>query len=687
VGNGDGSIVRINPRTDEVTARIDVGNDPEAIAVGAGGVWVADPQDNTVMRIDPASNAVTSSIPVAPGPSALTIAAGSVWVANTQADEVQRIDPSSGTVTANVPVARRPVGLAAAAGAVYVANSASGSVSVIDAITNRVRLTLKIGQQPSQLTVAGGRLWVSVQAGRNPGFRPTAAPGGTLRVALTADPGGGDPALFFADPGRAYATCALLENYPDRPFPQGAELQPEVAAAPPAVSDGGRAYTYTIRPGFRFSPPSNQPVTAAAFQRGIDRALSPKLHSYAASFMTDIVGVRAYRSGQAHRLSGVSSVGSRLVVRLTQPAPDLPARLATPWFCAVPPDTPITAGGVALTPSAGPYYVASYVPNKAIVVRRNPNYTGPRPHRVAEIDYTVGIAPAQAVHDVTTGQVDYYSNAILGSGIPSDSDAGLAARYGPSSSAGRTSHQRYFETPRLAVDSLIFNTTRSPFSNVRLRRAVNYALDRRALAREAFPSQTARPTAQSIPPGMPGYRETSIYPLGAPNLARARRLAGTTHARAILYTCNTATCSAAAQTVHDNLKAIGIDVTVHALPVTRLFDVETAPTKPFDLAVWTYSADYPDPSDFINLQFETGQSIFHLSAGRTLNHRMRAAALLTGTKRYRAYAELDHDLTAREALAAPYASGAAVELFSNRADCQLHQPIYGLDLGALCLSR
>jgi ABC-type oligopeptide transport system substrate-binding subunit len=60
-----------------------------------------------------------------------------------------------------------------------------------------------------------------------------------------------------------------------------------VASGFPVVPDGGRTYTYRIRRGFRFSPPFNQPVTAAAFERAIDRALSPKVQSYATTFVKD----------------------------------------------------------------------------------------------------------------------------------------------------------------------------------------------------------------------------------------------------------------------------------------------------------------------------------------------------------------------------------------------------------------
>jgi ABC-type transport system substrate-binding protein len=62
-------------------------------------------------------------------------------------------------------------------------------------------------------------------------------------------------------------------TYASRSGPRAAELVPEIATAPPAVSAGGRVYTLRIRAGYRFSPPSGEPVTALAFRHAIERVL------------------------------------------------------------------------------------------------------------------------------------------------------------------------------------------------------------------------------------------------------------------------------------------------------------------------------------------------------------------------------------------------------------------------------
>ena len=94
----------------------------------------------------------------------------------------------------------------------------------------------------------------------------------------------------------------------------------------------------------------------------------------------DIVGVPAFIAGQTDHIAGVIADGDMLTIRLTEPAPDLLVRLAQPFFCAVPTDTPIDPEGLRAIPSAGPYQVASYTPGQGVVLTLNPNYHGNRPH-------------------------------------------------------------------------------------------------------------------------------------------------------------------------------------------------------------------------------------------------------------------------------------------------------------------
>ena len=270
------AVFRIDAASRRVRARFDVGNNPTGIAVGAGAVWVTDSNDNTLRRIDAAGDGVvTDTIPLGDGPAAIVAGQDAIWVANSRDGTVTRIDPSTRAVEARIAVGHRPSGIAVGAGAVWVANSLSGTVSRIDPRTNRVAKTIEVGGMPRSIAVAGGRVWVSVQEAP-PDPAPERGPA-VLRMLIEEDTPSNASGLV--DERLLRATCARLMTYASRGG-AAAQLVPEVATAAPAVSNGGRTYSFQIRPGYRFSPPSGQPVTAAAFQRAIERTLHPRSSSF-----------------------------------------------------------------------------------------------------------------------------------------------------------------------------------------------------------------------------------------------------------------------------------------------------------------------------------------------------------------------------------------------------------------------
>src|SRR5688572_33320409 len=102
--------------------------------------------------------------------------------------------------------------------------------------------------------------------------------GGILRLAVF-DLDSLDPALSYSLGGWALldTTCARLMTYPDKPSPEGLRVVPEVAVDYPRISPNLKTYTFTLRPGFRFS--DGTPVRASAFARAIHRTLAPGIES------------------------------------------------------------------------------------------------------------------------------------------------------------------------------------------------------------------------------------------------------------------------------------------------------------------------------------------------------------------------------------------------------------------------
>lgn len=514
--------------------------------------------------------------------------------------------------------------------------------------------------------------------------------GGTIRINLASDTDYTDPALAYYSVSWQfeYATGLKLLNYPDRPAPEGSRLQPEASAGMPAVSSDGKTYTFTIKQGFRFSPPSQERVTAESFKRALERVLSPSMQSPGAPFVMDIAGAAAFRDGTARSLAGVVVKGDTLTISLVDVAPDFLARLAMPFFSAVPASTPANPAGERQIPSAGPYYIEKWVPKRELVLARNPHYGGDRSALADRFVYTVGVNPAQGLLQIEKGEADYAAD-----GLPAPAHAELGAKYGPGSPAARKGRQQYFVNPTLAFRYLALNTSRPLFSDVRLRQAVNFSLDRAALIRQRG-AYAGRATDQYLPYSLDGFTDAGIYPLAHPDVERARQLAGSgKRRRAVLYTCSEAPCPQTAQIIQANLKAIGIDVTIRQFERAIQYQRQGIRGEPFDIAYDGWQADYADPYDFINVLLD-GTRIrkannvnFSYFDDPSFTEKMHAAARLAGDRRLQAYGMLDIELARDAAPLAAWVNDNDRDFFSARIGCQVYSPVYAMDIAALCVRR
>jgi ABC-type transport system substrate-binding protein/DNA-binding SARP family transcriptional activator len=662
-------VERIDPATAQVQHRFSIlGGEATALAYGDGALWVASAPAGDLRKIDPNTNSIVAKVHLRQGICCVAAGGGYVWAAVNPDATIWKLG-KDGSVLTTIKLPARIDSLTYRDGALWVADGEAGTVVKIDPTTN-ARRTYKLGHHLAGIDERRGIVAVGVR----PSTQDATAglTGRIVRVAVKAD------TLFWSgaptDPSRYasfdapqvqfhYATCGRLLNYPDAEGEAGKKLVPEIAAAWPKVSDGGRTYTFEIRPGYRFSPPSNEPVTADSFKHAIERSLSPKYQGIDPSNFF-IVGAAAYNAGKAAHISGLSARDDTLVIRLTKPMPELPRLLALPYACAVPVSTPVVSQGIdAPIPSAGPYYLAAHTDSVA-VLKRNPNYRGPRPQHLDAIVYRFGMAPGKAAALIAQGKFDYM--------LEFDPDLS------PDTSAARSAGARYRLTPDAVASTkfLALNPRRPLFSDIRVRRAVQYAIDRRALAATV---PNLLPATRLLSPRLSGFDGTPIYPL-RPDLQKARRLMRGRRAHAVFATFDPAADpidAAFVRAVREQLGAIGISINV--LPLRNEdFANGTLASKMAraDLSWAGATSDTGDTVPFLRgVPYIPARDWARLSQIAKLSsprRELEAAALAR---------KLEH-----EALYAVYGNDAIPELVSRRLGCMVHQPEYpGVDLAALCL--
>jgi DNA-binding SARP family transcriptional activator/ABC-type oligopeptide transport system substrate-binding subunit len=687
---GRGQIVRLDPATGAVQHRFDGMPAYLQLAYGDGSLWAAD--ERGIERIDAETNRVTPVSGIR-GNKLVVAGGGFGWTSDERKGVVYKVDRTGHLVETYT------TGLGAGfmtytGGVLWVGNHDEGTVTGIDAVTGK-QTTFRFSHPVETIVAGDGVLLVHLPTGPTDEKFIDSIPGTVGKFFADAgELGQGDEPALNTSPGAIqidYATCAMLLNYSDKPGPKGWQLRPEVAAGMPAVSPDGRTYTFTVRPGYAFSPPSNQPVTAETFRYSIERALSPKLTKHSLSpaqnapgprFVDDIEGQQAFRRGRAEHISGLQASGDTLSITLTKPSPDFLERLALPFFCPVPRGTPFVGGwpaqgervsgaGGGHIVSAGPYYVAKYSNEEHVILESNPNYHGPRPHSLDAIAILEGVGASIALdwteHRGWDG-ITSLSDPLL------DLGGAVDRRWGAGSAAAARGDQRYFLTPLPRTRFVAFNARRRLFADPQARRAAALALDRSALAA----AWGQLPTDQILSPALPAYHERDLYP-PRPSVAKAKALMHGRRGRAVMPVASGCDqCSEAAHLVEKELAAIGIEVEIRTIdPV----EVARSAAK-FDLIDAETGLPYPDSASFLARMFDDIPSEWVPADVRA---RVAGVSGMSGDGRQAAAASIADHLATEEVPVAAYGTPSTSQFIGPRVGCRVFSPFaYGLDLAALC---
>ena len=630
--SGDGTVSRINAAASRAVQTITVGNVPVAIASGPSGVWVANEGDDTVDRIDPVTGNVTRTVPVGGRPDGIAAGPDAVWVANGEDGTVTRIDPASGQPSGPVPVGSGPKGIAVTPGAVWVANSLDKTVSKLDPATGRVTATIGVGDGPSSIVAASNAIWVgdefdatldridpqaglvvrAVSVGSSPqgiaadgpalwvAARPFAAVshrGGTLTVVndfLPAiDPAQPEAygAVSFTALTTVYDGLVALRRSGGAP---GLTLVPDLAVTLPRPSAGGTMYTFTLRGGIRYS--NGVLVRAADFRRGFERELSLGLSP---PYYRDILGAPACQPspGSCDLSAGIvtNDRTGTVTFRLSQPDPDFLYKLALLFAIPAAPGAPAhrTITEPPFLPGTGPYMISQYRPNVSFTLVRNPYFR--------QWSYAAQPAgyPSVIRYERLTGQSKQESAVIAGRAdlvVLDWDDQSPAIRYPARVHLGL----------KLATSYVSLNTRRPPFSNIKARQAVNYAIDRARFSQLfRFAPGQAAPTCQMLPADFPGHHSYCPYTTGTndggwhgPDMEKARQLvkdSRTTNAPVTVLSVNDFPRKAVGSYLVRLLKDLGYRATLHAVSVDQFYTELGNSQIGF---AGGFSPDFPAPSTF-----------------------------------------------------------------------------------------
>lgn len=684
---GDNTLVRIDAVSGHITSVIETGNDPSDLTLTRDTTWVSNQGDGTVFRIDARSGDRVQTIKVGDGPSSLAASNDGVWVVNSLDATVSRIEPLRGVVTATIAVGGRPMGLAASKHSVWVSDGETGRLLRIDARRNVVVGSVTAGERGGPVVDVESGRWIGVASG-GAGHR-----GGTLRIAGSVeDVRSLDPAVL--DAVQPLALLGLtgdgLVTLNHVGGPEGGQLVPDLALGLPSAGDDGRTYVFRLRRGIRFS--TGRPVGSRDVRRSFERLF--EMRSAGRSLYGAIAGADAClgSSGPCDLSRGIvaNDRDHSVTFHLVVPDPDFLHKLALPYVFIVPAGTS-TRHGRAPVPGTGPYRVTRFEPGRQIVLERNPYFRlwssaaqpGGYPDRIV---WRLGLSPVSAANLVRTGRADLMSD--IGGALTAQIE-GLKTRFA----------RQLHINPTMGTDFFFLNTRARPFDDIRVRRALNYALDRNRAVGIYGGSTMARPTCQILPPQMPGFRRYCPYTRNprndgqwtAPDLHKARRLIVASGTRGMVVKVWSTPAPAIARDqgryVTLLLQRLGYRASLHLLPDARFLRYTDNSRNHTQVVSGGWGADYPSASSFIGKLtcrsfIPNSESTFDNSqfCDPQIDREIASAQALQATDRRRslaAWSRLDRKLTDR-AIWLPTVTGTQIDIVSKRAGGYRVHPFWGV---------
>ena len=427
--------------------------------------------------------------------------------------------------------------------------------------------------------------------------------GGTL-VRLFADPPTLDPHLA----GDVTSSVIINEVFGGL-VTLGLDYQPALDLAESySVSEDGTVYTFVLRENAEFH--DGRQVTANDVKWSIERASDPDTLSHTAeTYLGDIVGVTDKLEGNASEVSGVRVIDDRTIeFTIDAPKSYFLAKLSYPTAFVLDQDQ-VTADGSWLEQpnGTGPFKLATYDIGELIILERNELYHLGPPH----------LESVRMILSGGSAMIMYENDEIHLTGVGLDD---LPRLLDPSDAL----HPQLHRSPQdFDVFYIGLNSAQPPFDDVKVRQALNYAIDLQSIAENVLDGRVS-PATGVIPPGFPSYTENLRSYHFNPDLARelmqeskyADALASGDFPRITLTISGS--FGAAIPTYLEVIleqwrQELGIEVDIQQTEwATFLQDVNDKKYQMFSLG---WIADYPDPQNFLDVLLHSESQSNHTNYG------------------------------------------------------------------------
>jgi peptide/nickel transport system substrate-binding protein/oligopeptide transport system substrate-binding protein len=414
--------------------------------------------------------------------------------------------------------------------------------------------------------------------------------GGTYRRPLEFSPKTLDPALSIDN----YAVTVIQQVFDGLvQFDKDLNVIPAIAKSW-EISHDGLTYIFSLRKGVKFH--NGREVTSKDFVYSFTRILGPGIQSSSSAFFTRIVGAKEFIDKKSKEVMGLTAPDRyTLKIKLSEPYSPFMSILAMKGTKVVPKEelekTGIDFGKAPV--GTGPFKFVSMKQGEEIFLESNPDYFEGKPYLDKIIFKIFHGAPREKI-------------------LKEFKEEGLQESFIPPAEVESVAEGRryiFLQKPTLSLRSYGFNLLLKPLDEKKLRKAINFAIDKEAIISEIHRDQFH--LAKGIlPPGMPGYDPLkNPYPFNERQALTLLSEAGFPNGKGVppLAIWSSSSSEAAQKELSEiksQLNRIGIQTTIHFETNWPNFVSMLKENKaPVFIRAWY--ADFPDPDNFLGILFHS----------------------------------------------------------------------------------
>ena len=416
-------------------------------------------------------------------------------------------------------------------------------------------------------------------SGGSDGGGGSAGHGTTLQTAFSFDPGSLDPDIFYGNEGLEVTTSCYdgLLQYQNNTT----KIIPDLATSY-SVTDGGKTYTFHLRPGVKFS--DGTPMNSAAIKFDIQRRA-------------------AVNGGPAYMVAPITSIGTpsstTLVLHLKTPENPFPSWLASPYGLKAISPTAIKQHSLSKKDDGqkwlathcagtGPYTLTDVTAGQRYVLAANPNYWGSKPD-FTKVDITVIPNFSTQELELKSGALDVMTHGISSTDLPAFEN---------------NSSFQVVRLPGISAMNLWINLHSPNLLNPTARKAIGLALDRQHLVQQVYSDNATVYNSFFAPDTLPDKYGYKVPYDAAQAKSIVSKLPASQRSLTLVYTTDDATNQQLAGLMGQELGAAGFKVVLRGVPETEVFNYGTDPeSKRPDMLVLPQNPDDASPSSFPQLQW------------------------------------------------------------------------------------